>query len=68
MLAGSEPAFTSVSAKAVMPPLAMRGKKRFFCSAVPKSLSGCGTPMLCEAESSAQSEPHFDVTSSIAFT
>ena len=46
----------------------MRGKYFFFCSSVPNSLSGCGTPIDCDAESSATSEPHFDVTSSIAFT
>ena len=68
MFAGSDPAFTSVSAKAVMPPFAMRGKNSFCCSGVPKSLSGCGTPMDCDAERSAESEPQRDVTISIVFT
>ena len=68
MLAGSEPAFTSVSANAVIAPFAMRGKYFLFCSSVPNSARGCGTPIDCDAETSATSEPHFDVISSIAFT
>ena len=43
--AGSEPTPISVSANAEMAPLARRGRYFFFCSGVPKSLSGCGTPI-----------------------
>ena len=68
MFAGSEPAFTSVSANAVIAPLAMRGKYFFFCASVPKSLSGCGTPIDCDADISAVSEPHFEAIIAIAFT
>ena len=64
--AGSEPASISVSAKAEMAPLASRGKKRFFCSSVPNSLSGCGSPMDWLADSSAVSEPSLLVTIAIA--
>ena len=32
--------------KAVIAPFAIRGKKRFFCSSVPTSARGWGTPML----------------------
>jgi hypothetical protein len=67
MLAGSLPASTSVNANAVMAPFAMRGKYFFFCSSVPKRLSGWGTPMDWLAESNAVSEPSLDVTISIAF-
>ncbi len=66
MFAGSEPASTSVSAKAEMAPFARRGKYFFFCSGVPKSLSGCGTPIDWCAERSAVMEPSLDVTISIA--
>ena len=45
MLAGSEPAWVSVRAKAEIAPRASRGKYFFFCSGVPKSFRGCGTPM-----------------------
>ena len=64
--AGSEPASTSVSAKAEMAPLASRGKKRCFCSGVPNSLSGCGNPMDWLAESSAVSDPSLLVTIAMA--
>ncbi len=50
--AGSEPTCDSVKAKAEISPLAQRGKNLFFCSSVPKSLSGCGTPMDWCAETS----------------
>ena len=40
MLAGSEPASTSVRANAEIAPLASRGKNLRFCSSVPNSLSG----------------------------
>jgi hypothetical protein len=43
--AGSDPTPGSVRAKAEMAPFASRGKYFFFCSSVPKSLSGWGTPM-----------------------
>ena len=68
MFAGSEPASTSVSANAEIAPFARRGKNRFFCSSVPNSASGCGTPIDCEADSSAVIEPSFEVTSSMART
>ncbi len=68
MFAGSEPASVSVSANAEIAPFAMRGKKRRFCSSVPNSLSGCGTPMLWCAERSAVSEPSLLVTISMART
>ncbi len=64
--AGSEPTFDSVSAKAVIAPLARRGRYLFFCSGVPKSLSGCGTPIDCAAESSAVRFPSTLVTRPIA--
>ncbi len=48
--AGSEPTFDSVSAKAEMAPLASRGRYFLFCSGVPKSLSGVGTPIDWAAE------------------
>ena len=47
-------------------PRASRGKYFFFCSSVPKSLSGCGTPIDWCAESHAEVEPQWDVTISIA--
>ena len=52
-LAGSEPTCGSVSANAEIAPAAQRGRYFFFCSGVPKSLSGCGTPIDWCAESSA---------------
>ena len=58
MAAGSEPTPGSVSAKADTAPLARRGRYFFFCSGVPNSLSGPGTPMDWCAESSATVEPH----------
>jgi hypothetical protein len=67
-LAGSDPASTSVRAKAEMAPLAMRGKYCRCCSGVPKSLSGCGRPIDWCAESSAVRLPSFDVTIAIAWT
>jgi hypothetical protein len=66
MFAGSLPASTSVSANAVIAPLAMRGKYLRFCSSVPKRVSGCGTPIDWLAERSAVSDPSLDVTISIA--
>jgi hypothetical protein len=45
MFAGSLPASVSVSAKAEIAPLARRGKYFYFCASVPKSLSGCGSPI-----------------------
>ena len=68
MFAGSEPASTSVNANAEIAPFARRGKKRRFCSAVPNSASGCGTPIDCDAESSAVRDPSFEVTMAIART
>jgi len=43
--AGSDPTRSSVSAKPDNAPAAQRGRNRLFCSAVPKSLSGWGTPI-----------------------
>jgi len=57
MAAGSEPTFASVRAKAEIAPFARRGKYRFFCSSVPKSFSGWGTPMDWWADSRAVTEP-----------
>ena len=45
MFAGSDPTSASVSANAEIAPFARRGKYFFFCSVVPNSLSGCGTPI-----------------------
>ena len=44
-LEGSEPTWRSVRAKAEMAPSAQRGRYFSFCSGVPKSLSGWGTPI-----------------------
>ena len=52
-LAGSEPTSDSVRAKAEMAPAAQRGRYLAFCSTVPNSLSGCGTPMDWCADSTA---------------
>src|SRR6266705_2067210 len=57
MRAGSEPTSPSVSANAEIAPAARRGRNFFFCSSVPNSLSGCGTPIDWCAESSATSAP-----------
>ena len=46
MRAGSEPTSGSVSANAEISPCASRGRYLRFCSSVPNSRSGCGTPML----------------------
>jgi hypothetical protein len=43
--AGSLPTSGSVSRNALMSVVAHRGRYCFFCSAVPKIFSGCGTPM-----------------------
>ena len=40
MPVASEPALGSVIARDPSPPSAMRGRSRFFCSSVPKSISG----------------------------
>ena len=45
IVAGSEPAFDSVSAKAEISWRATRGRYFFFCSSVPKRSNGCGTPI-----------------------
>ena len=45
MRAGSLPTSGSVSKNALISLVATRGKKRFFCSSVPNSLSGWGTPI-----------------------
>ena len=45
IFAGSDPTPGSVSANAEIAPLASRGRYFFFCSSVPKSFKGCGTPI-----------------------
>lgn len=59
--AGSEPTSGSVSRKALMSVRAQRGRNSAFCSSVPNSFSGCGTPIDWCAESSTptagQAEP-----------
>ena len=65
--AGSEPTLASVSANADTAPFARRGRYLFFCSGVPKSLSGWGTPIDCAAESSAVRLPSWLVTSPMAW-
>ena len=45
IFAGSDPTPGSVSANAEMAPFARRGSHFSFCSFVPKSFSGCGTPI-----------------------
>ena len=45
MRAGSLPTSVSVSAKAEISPWAQRGRNICFCSSVPKTIRGCGTPM-----------------------
>ena len=40
MPVASEPALGSVMTKDPIPPSAMRGNKRFFCSALPNSING----------------------------
>ena len=55
--AGSEPTSVSVSANADTAPAARRGKYFFFCSSVPNSFSGCGTPIDWCAERRAVSDP-----------
>ncbi len=57
MRAGSEPTPGSVSANAEISPFASRGRYLRFCSSVPNSLSGCGTPMLWCADRNATVEP-----------
>ena len=57
MFAGSEPASTSVSANAEIAPRARRGKYLRFCSSVPNSFSGCGTPIDWLADNNATREP-----------
>ena len=52
--AGSEPTSGSVSRNAEIAPAAQRGRKRSFCSGVPTSLTGSGTPMDWCAESIAR--------------
>ena len=64
--AGSEPTFDSVSAKAETAPAASRGRYFLFCSGVPNSLSGVGTPIDWAAESRVVRLPSWLVTSPIA--
>ena len=65
-LAGSEPTWASVSANAETAPAASLGRYFFFCSFVPKSFSGCGTPIDWCAESSVTRLPSRLVMSFIA--
>ncbi len=51
--AGSEPTSGSVSRKAVTAPAAQRGRYSCFCSGVPKTFTGSGTPMDWCAETRA---------------
>ena len=55
--AGSDPTWASVNANAETAPAARRGRNFFFCSFVPKSLSGCGTPIDWCAERSVTRLP-----------
>ncbi len=61
--AGSEPTCGSVSAKAEIAPAASRGKYFFFCSGVPKSFNGCGTPIDWCAERSTTRLPSCEESS-----
>ena len=54
--AGSEPTSGSVSRNAEISPAASRGRNRLFCSSVPNSFNGCGTPIDWCADSSALTE------------
>ena len=67
MAAGSLPTLFSVSANALMAPFASRGRYVFFCSGVPNSLSGCGTPIDCAADSRAVRLPSTLVTMPMAW-
>ena len=51
--AGSDPTSGSVSRNAEMAPAAQRGRNASFCSEVPTSLTGSGTPIDWWADSSA---------------
>ena len=51
--AGSEPTSGSVSRNAVTAPAAQRGRYSSFCSSLPKTFTGSGTPMDWWAETSA---------------
>ena len=66
IFAGSDPTPGSVSANAETAPLARRGRYFFFCSGVPKSFSGCGTPIDWWADSHATDEPHHVATRPMA--
>ena len=61
-LAGSEPTSGSVSRKALISPRAHRGRYCCFCSSVPNSASGCGTPIDWCADSSAATAGDADPT------
>src|SRR5437867_839076 len=63
---GSDPTCGSVSANAETAPRARRGKYFFFCSFVPKSFSGCGSPIDWWAERRTVRLPSWLVTSFIA--
>ena len=52
-LAGSEPTSGSVSRNALISPRAHLGRYSCFCSSLPNSASGCGTPIDWCADSSA---------------
>ena len=51
--AGSDPTSGSVSRNAEIAPAAQRGRKRSFCSGVPTSFTGSGTPIDWWADSMA---------------
>ena len=61
--AGSDPTSGSVSRNAEIAPAAQRGRNRCFCSGVPTSLTGSGTPIDWWADSSAPNEGCTDPTS-----
>ncbi len=66
IFAGSDPTSGSVRAKAEILPALNSGSHFFFCSGVPKSFSGCGTPMLWCADSQTAVEPQWLATRAMA--
>ncbi len=61
--AGSDPTSGSVRRKAEIAPCAQRGRKRSFCSFVPTSLTGSGTPIDWWADNRAPREGWTEPTS-----
>ena len=60
--AGSDPTSGSVSRNALISPRAQRGRKRCFCSSVPNSASGWGTPIDWCADSRAPTAGETELT------